>query len=600
MFFNPLDKYYKSIVGAVCINKELTFRVKGEDFDSVVFMLKKDGDKEYKTVNMQKSDKEFYITLSINETGLFWYRFKVKEDLYLGIGDNYLGVLSNNPIDFQLTVYSAEYSVPSWIYGGIIYQIFPDRFNIAGEINTCDNRVVHQNKQDTPIYIPDEKGIVQNNDFFGGNLQGIIEKIGYLKELGVSVIYLNPIFRAYSNHRYDTGNYMEIDPMLGSMDDFKQLISKANENSIKIILDGVFNHTGDDSLYFDKYSNYGGTGAYKDKNSRYFNWFKFINYPDKYESWWGIKTLPATDKTCEDYINYITGENGVLDYYTSLGIGGWRLDVVDELPASFVEKIRERVKSVNSNAIIIGEVWEDASNKVSYGDRRRYFQGKELDSVMNYPLKDSILSFVNSADSLSISSCVKQQIDHYPSFVLNCLMNIVSTHDTYRLISAVSDIKVDGLSMEQMEKIILSGEQLSDAKFKAKCASLLQYTLYGVPSIYYGDEIGMQGYKDPLNRKFFSWEKIDDEIHDWYMMLGRVRSSFTAFISGQTQEVLAKNGSYVFKRFDDESEILVCVNVGGESFELTYNGVLTDFISGITYKNSFVLKPRSFAILYNS
>lgn len=597
MYFNPLDKHYKSITGAVCINKEITFRVKG-DFDSVVFMLKKDLDNEYKCFSMKKNGNEFAFSLSIEETGLYWYKFKINDNLFIGLGEDFTGVLTGEPIDFQLTIYSAGYSTPSWLSGGIIYQIFPDRFNAVGETKPIKNRVIHQDKSDTPIFLPDEKGIVQNNDFFGGNLQGIIDKLDYLKELNVSVIYLNPIFKAYSNHRYDTGNYMEIDPMLGTIEDFNDLVKKANEKDIKIVLDGVFNHTGDDSLYFNKYGNYDEIGAFQDKNSKYFNWYQFKKYPEDYESWWGIKTLPATNKNCSEYIDYITGKGGVLEYYTSLGIGGWRLDVVDELPAYFVEKIRDRVKKINPNAVIIGEVWEDASNKIAYGVRRRYFQGKELDSVMNYPLKDAILSFVKYGDSERLSLCVKEQIDHHPYFVLDSLMNILSTHDTFRLISAVADVDVEGKTKLEMDKIILSENQLKDAKFRVKIASLLQYTLYGVPSIYYGDEIGMQGYKDPLNRKFFTWNNIDDELHDWFVSLGELRSKFSAFAQGETCEIFSKKGTYVFKRCNDFSQLLICVNVGLDSYKLSFEGVLTDYFSKETYQNLFELKPRSFAVLY--
>ncbi len=599
MFFNPLDKFHKSRIGAVSIGEKITFRVKG-DFDSVVFMLRKDYSEENQHYDMQKTSEGFSLSLAFNDIGLYWYRFKVNGEFFIGLGEDYTGTISDNPTDFQLTVFSDKYCVPDWVKGGIIYQIFPDRFNFSGEFKPAFNeRIIHNNKSDTPIFLPDENGIVKNNDFFGGDIKGIIQKLDYLKELGVTIIYLNPIFKAYSNHRYDTGNYMEIDSLLGTVEDFRELVDRANEMGIKIILDGVFNHTGDDSIYFNKYGNYDIIGAYQSKYSKYYDWFKFIDYPEDYESWWGIKTLPATNKNSQEFIDYITGKNGVLDYYTSMGIGGWRLDVVDELPAHFVEKIRDRVKKVNPQAFIIGEVWEDASNKVAYGVRRRYFQGGELDSVMNYPLKDAILAFVKYGDSGNLSRVIKEQIDHYPDFVLNSLMNILSTHDTFRLLSAVADVDVSGMDKSEMENIMLSGEQLLTAKFRLKCASLLEYTLYGVPSLYYGDEIGMQGYKDPLNRRFFAWENIDEEIRNWYVFLGKLRSEFSLFESGCVEEIFSDNGVYIFKRYDENSEILVCINAGQKQYGFSFESKLKNLIDGCEYNGEYQLKPLSYAVFIN-
>jgi len=449
----------------------------------------------------------------------------------------------------------------------------------------------------TPTFLPNENGKVLNNDFFGGDLKGITSKIPYLKELGVTAIYLNPIFKAFSNHRYDTGDYMTIDPLLGTEKDLVELIDKAKSNGIKIILDGVFNHTGDDSLYFNKYGRYDSVGAYQSKDSPYVDWFNFINYPNVYDSWWGITTLPSVNENSPSYIQFITGENGVLDYYTKLGVSGWRLDVVDELPTKFVRNIRKSVKSANYDATIIGEVWEDASNKIAYGVRREYFQGKELDGVMNYPLKNAIINFVKYGDDKGLSWTVKEQIDHYPKFVLDNVMNILSTHDTARLITVLSGEDMNGKAKDEMAKTFIPNDKLKEAKNKVKMASLLQYTLCGVPSLYYGDEIGMQGYIDPLNRKCYPWDNQDEELLNWYRFLGELREEYSAFKHGDFAEIFADKGAYIFKRFSNDSELLIAVNSGKETVGLQFNDKLLNLVEEKVYENEFILYPDSFAVL---
>lgn len=598
VYYNPLDKFYKSQIGAVSAEKEITFRVKG-DFNSVVFVLNKDGENS-STYHLMVKNRDYFECSIKFERGLYFYYFYLDDNKYLSLSSEHVGVITDKPNPFQLTVYDKDYVVPTWLKGGVIYQIFPDRFFIGDKNKRIPSgRVMHENTLDTPIYKPNDKGQVLNNDFFGGDIKGIISKLDYIKSLGVTAIYLNPIFKAYSNHRYDTGDYMQIDPLLGTKDDFVELIQKATTLDIKIILDGVFNHTGDDSLYFNKYGNYDSIGAYQSKDSKYYDWFNFEHYPDKYESWWGIKTLPSVNENSQSYFDFITGENGVIDYYTKLGIGGWRLDVVDELPSAFVRKIRTAVKRVNSNAIVIGEVWEDASNKISYGKRREYFQGYELDSVMNYPLKESIIDFVRNKNVKNLSSVIKEQHDHYPVDVVNSLMNILSTHDTYRLITAVAGKSMDGKSKDEMSITSIPREQLSVAKDKLKIATLLQYTLYGVPSLYYGDEIGMEGYSDPLNRKFYVWDNQDEELLEWFRFLGRLRSEFSVFADGEIEQIYASNGAFVFVRKNNDCEIAVAVNVSDKDFYLNFDGTLFDLIKKESFKNQFVLQSLDMKILIN-
>lgn len=592
--YNPLSKFYKTRTGAVQEEKPVKFRVKG-DFENVDFVYHKDGENPL-YLPMERRGGYFEITASF-PVGLYWYYFSLRNGQFIGCDEDLTGVITDTPSEFQLSVYSKDYTVPKWIKGGIIYQIFPDRFyRQEGDDSGFRGRIRHYDFNDDPIYLPNDDGEVLNNDFFGGNFKGITEKLPYLKSLNTSLIYLNPICKSYSNHRYDTGDYMKIDPLLGTEEDLCELINKANELGIKIILDGVFNHVGDDSMYFNKYGTYPTTGAYQSKNSEYYDWFNFIEYPDDYQSWWGIKTLPALNKDNPAFINYICGENGVLEHYLKLGVKGFRLDVVDELPQNFVRNLRAKTKSLDKNAVIIGEVWEDASNKISYGKRREYFLGKELDSVMNYPLKDAIIDFVKYGDPKTLSTVIHTQIDHYPKQTLDSLMNILSTHDTARILSAVSDISTEGLTKEDLATEFLSDEEKPNAVFRLKAASLLQYTLYGVPSIYYGDEIGMQAFFDPMNRKFFAWNNIDEDILSWYKKLGEIRSDYSAFISGNVKEIFCEDGFYSFTRKDRKSGLFVVVNLKNKRYKIKFKGKLVNILDGKEYSDEILVENKSLGI----
>ena len=579
--YNPIDKFYKSITGAVKERKNIVFRIKG-DFENVDFVCHKDGEKPF-YLPMKKRGGTFEVSASFS-VGLYWYRFDLKNGRFIGADENLNGVITENPVDFQLSVYAEDYSAPSWLKGGIIYQIFPDRFyRSCGAPLTSDGRFIHKNTSEAPFFLPNGKGKVLNNDFYGGNLKGIIEKLPYLKSLNVSAIYLNPIFKAYSNHRYDTGDFFNIDPMLGDENDLKELVDTAKKFGINIILDGVFNHVGVDSVYFNKYGHYSSVGAYQSKDSEYYSWFDFTDYPDEYKSWWGVKILPAVNKENASYINFICGDNGVLRHYLGLGVKGYRLDVVDELPQNFVRCIRKSVKSKDKNAVIIGEVWEDASNKISYGKRREYFLGNELDSVMNYPLKNAIIGFVKTGDAVLLSRTVKTLIDHYPKTVLDSLMNVLSTHDTARLLSAVSDTVTNGKTKSELAEIILTGTDKETAVFRLKAASLLQYTLFGVPSVYYGDEAGMQGFFDPMNRKYFVWDNIEQDILSWYQLLGTIRRDNGVFKCGTVQELYCADGFYAFTRKNSKDALLVVVNVKNKKFDLSFNGKLINIINNKIY-----------------
>lgn len=592
IFFNSIDKFYKSPVGAVRSGENISFRVCG-DFNKVVFLLRKDGDSFRTEYEMEKIEKDFVLSLKL-DVGLYFYCFALDNGNFIGKDGDFNGILTSFPLEYQLTVFSNDFVTPNWIKGGVIYQIFPDRFfREEKDKKISKNKILRDDWGETPNFYPDNSGEILNNDFFGGDIKGIISKLGYISSLGVNAIYLNPIFEAYSNHRYDTADFLNIDPLLGTLDDFKNLINEADKFGIKIILDGVFNHTGSDSIYFNKNGTYDSCGAYQSTESPYFDWFKFIKYPNEYESWWGIKTLPATKKDNGGFTDFIAGENGVIDFYTKLGIGGWRLDVVDELPSDFVKKIRKKIKSDNVDCVLIGEVWENASNKISYGERREYFRGKELDSVMNYPLKNAIINFVKYLDTSSLEKVIFEQIDNYPADVLHSLMNILATHDTFRLFSALSNEDISSKNKNELAELFYNGEIYEDIKRKVKVASLLQFTLCGVPCIYYGDEIGMQGYSDPLNRRCYPWGHEDEELLSWYNKLGEIRNTYFVFEKGSFVKIYSSEGFIVFKRYDEFSELMISANVSNSTYLFNFNGKIKDLLTGKVYENKVEILPES-------
>lgn len=390
----------------------------------------------------------------------------------------------------------------------------------------------------------------------------------------MTVIYFNPIFKAYSNHRYDTGDYLQIDPLFGSDEDFDRLVEECSRRGIRIILDGVFNHTGDDSRYFNKYGHYDELGAYQSQNSKYYAWYNFKQFPDKYDSWWGIDVLPAVNESCESYAQFITGKDGVVEHWMRRGVSGFRLDVADELPDEFIEKIRSAAKGVSKDSIIIGEVWEDASNKIAYGKRRKYLQGTELDSVMNYPLKDAIIQYVRTGDTLVLRETIAQLRDNYPKFVLDSLMNILGTHDTARILTVLGGIPA--YNKDEMAGTAMPPEVKERAKELLKTAAILQFTLFGVPCIYYGDEIGMEGYGDPFCRYPFRWDDIDEELLSFYKNLGQLRAAADMFKDGEYIELYADEKCLVYERTNGSEQVIVAVNSGTNLFDIKYSGTLYD------------------------
>ncbi len=595
IYYNPLDPACKSVLGGVRQNESFTIRIFGKSDEPCIFVLQRDGC-EAQSLHMQNISGGWELQLSFAEPGLYFYWFRLG-GRRAALGEDRNAEFSDSASAYQILVYRECFATPAWFKGGIMYQIFPDRFFKSGEILVEKGKWLHRDWHETPEFRPNEKGKILNNDFFGGNFRGILKKLDYLQSLHVTVIYLNPIFRAFSNHRYDTGDYMQLDPMLGSEEDFAALVSECGKRGIRLILDGVFNHTGDDSRYFNKYGTYDEIGAYQSKDSKYYSWYNFRHFPDKYDSWWGIDVLPAVNENCPSYIDFITGENGVLRRWMKYPLGGFRLDVADELPDEFVAKIRSAVKSANGDAVVIGEVWEDASNKIAYSTRRKYFQGEELDSVMNYPLKDAIINFVVSGNTSLLRRTVGMLLDHYPKCVLDSLMNILGTHDTVRVLTALGG--VCAYNKEEMAVLKLSAEQRAVATERLKIAAILLYTFFGVPCIYYGDEIGMEGYSDPFCRNPFAWDLIDEDILSHYRWLGELRSRYTVFRDGDYRELYHDDNCIVFERRKGKEAVITVANLGNNKYTLRFNGVLYNQLSGERCVDRVDIEPHHIAVYGN-
>lgn len=568
--FDSRNLLYKSVYGAVASEQSLRLRLllhRDARVHDAFLHFRKDGEAENSlplTPGDWLEDYRFYETELCLPEGLYWYDFSYTSDygtFRVTKTEHSLGIVSSEGTAWQLTVYEKEFQTPQSFAGGLIYQIFPDRFARVGQ-KDCPyrDRLMQENWFAQPQYRQDDPVDRLGNDYYGGNLPGIIQKIPYLKSLGVTVLYLNPIFEAHSNHRYNTADYLKIDPLLGTEQDFRELCRCAQEAGISVILDGVFSHTGDDSRYFNRKNRYRDEGAFQSRESVYYPWYSFEHWPDRYASWWGIDTLPETNENNPDFDRFITGENGVLRHWMRLGAKGWRLDVADELPDEFLDHIRTAVKAEDPQAMILGEVWEDATNKISHGGRRRFLRGRQLDSVMNYPFSEAIIAYLNGGNSRDLIDSVLDITENYPPQTVHLLMNHIGTHDTARILSRLGRPEPYPHDRGWQASQQLSEEEYAHAVRFLQLAAVLQYTLPGIPSLYYGDEAGMQGYDDPFCRAAYPWGHEDEELLNFYRLLGRMRSENSCFKNGEFLPVYANMGHLVYIRKNDENEVLIGVN----------------------------------------
>lgn len=558
--------------GAVRAGQMIELQLRGPELFDIAVIVKKDGETSYEYLPMYRFGMNLYLSYKFDVPGLYFYGFFSPKNGYLHF-DNFQFIgYAHTEYWFQQTVYSKDYRAADPFKGGIAYQIFPDRFYRVEPVKHLPGRVYHDDVNEMPIWWHDRTGVVRNNDFFGGSLKGIEAKLPYLASLNVSLIYLNPIFLAYSNHRYDTSDYLKIDPQLGDEEDFVSLCKAANEIGIRIILDGVFSHTGDNSIYFNKYGKFDSVGAYQSKSSPYYDWYNFTKWPDKYNSWWGFDTLPEVNELVPSYVEFITGHDGVIEHWMKLGASGFRLDVADELPDEFIVKIKEAIRRCDPEGLLIGEVWEDASNKISYGVRRKYFWGDELDGTMNYPFRLAVLDFISNGDAQAFRTKVESILWNYPEEMLSTCLNLITSHDTPRAINMLVDSFAASRSkQEAADRVLSRGDYLRGIEMMKLAYALLFY-LPGIPTIYYGDEIGMQGYGDPFCRYYFKWDNIDENLLEHVRKLSNEHKEWRQIFSEGRLEFFESSRSVLgFWRRSDHGKIAFILNRSEQDYTYIFD-----------------------------
>jgi len=563
-------------------NVKFDIQYSGDEPERVYFMVKSDEDLEYQYLEMQKTQNGYSIEHFFEFSGHFWYNFQIILNgncFYLNKTPDFRSALSSEKgEDFLQLVTSEEYKCTNSMQGGIIYQIFVDRFCKIGEVKERSPLVLRRDwggaikkNTDDPLKI--------NLEVFGGNIKGITSKLDYIKELGTTKIYLSPISQANSNHKYNTADYMKIDDMFGTEEDFKELVNEAQKRDIGIVIDGVYNHTGSDSIYFDKESRFRTLGAFESRESQLYDWYEFEEFPNKYKCWWGINTLPSINRNSEDFQDFIAGDRGVLEKYLNLGISGVRLDVVDEITDKFVKKIEKKIHEFGKDKVVLGEVWEDAAIKQSYGKRRKYFANNELNSVMNYPFKESILDYIKTKNTFSLESKIRMLENNYPKVVKDNLMNFLTTHDTKRVFS---------------ELVAHFNNDEEIAKKVYKIALVLLYTLPGVPSIFYGDEYGMQD-NDGSSRGCFDWKAYKNDIYEFVLKLSKIRQ-LSVFKDGEIKVLNTDDGQFSFERVNGKERVIVITNLSNNPLGLNFNGNYIDFFTGQKAGNQ-ILNENEFRII---
>ncbi len=619
IYHNSQNIHYRSPFGAAEVNSKVTLRLDLSDTVSPVsaFLIFYFNDLYDETPMNEEPHEDgslsFTAELKLPDTpGLLFYGFRVEDGdsaYFYGNNDDRLGgegrMYEYDPVPYQITVYKPDH-VPSWYKEGIVYQIFPDRFARSanwkdlqkkalktyteGYENCTDptrpGRAVKKKWDSIPIYPRGPQGGVREWQFLGGSLDGIASKLDYLSDLGVTVLYLNPIFSAASNHKYDTTDYLKIDDAFGDEDSFSRLCSEAKKRGIRIILDGVFSHTGADSRYFNLFGKEGVNGAFQGESSPYRSWYNF--YDNGYESWWGVRDLPNVHELNSSYTDMIYRKpDSVIRHWMRLGASGWRLDVADELPDEFIQGLRSAMREEDPESMLLGEVWEDASNKTSYGILRKYFLGDELQGVMNYPFRTASIEFMKGNISAGTFSALLMSLkENYPRENFYADLNLIGSHDRARVLNELSDTR-DALEsrigdmscrLTREERHFLRkgtsrpdaikaafaipDDKLELAKGRLKALSLLQFVMPGVPCIYYGDEAGMTGWEDPYNRGPYPWGNEDEELREHYRTLCRMRKEHPVLLDGDFVPSACSEHVICFERFNDNERFRLYVNRG--------------------------------------
>ena len=507
--------------------------------------------------------------------GLVWYSFRLER-------------LDGKCLELperQLTVYDGTAEVPAWFGEGVTYQIFPDRFrrtSVPDPTGMVGGRSVHTGWFEEPVWRPDERGEVRNRDFFGGSLAGVVEKLDYLQSLGVETLYFCPIFEAPENHRYGTGDYEKIDPMLGTEEDFRALCDAAHALGMKIMLDGVFNHQGYVSRYFNGDGSYPENGACQSQDSPYYKWYNFSHWPDKYDSWWGIYSLPAVNESEPSYRDYIFGgENSIVRRWLKAGADAWRLDVADELPDDFVHGIHQAARETDPNAVVIGEVWEDGSTKIAYGVRRKHILGGHCDGLMNYPFRNSLLAYLMGGNAEDFRAAMEAIRENYPPFAWRTAMNFLGTHDTPRILTLLGY----GGDGQDHDKDWRAAYRMTESQYllgrtKLMLGALVLFAFPGSPTVYYGDEAGMEGFEDPFNRRTYPWGNEDQTLLDWYTALGKARKELPALRRGDLRWGQTEGRLLTFFRQGEGSQVLAAVNAGRKAAAVEVPWPAVDWMTG--------------------
>ena len=596
MYFDSRSERCKSPYGAVTCGAEVSLRLYPDEKEQIthaylVAHCEFSGtETETELADEEIDGRRVFHTVyaAPDQAELVWYHFRLT---WADGGECRLGKSGFcQPPElqaYQLTVYDGSSHTPEWFGRGVTYQIFPERFrrsvkrDVSGMVG---NRTLHSYWGQMMDYLPDRNGEITCSDFFGGDLAGITEKLEYIRSLGVTTIYLNPIFEAASNHRYDTADYRKIDPLLGTEEDFRRLCARAKRLGIRVILDGVFNHTGSNSVYFNARGFYPNLGAAQSKDSPYASWYHFSRFPDEYDAWWGFKTLPAVEESDPDYINFIIeGEDSVVRHWLRAGASGWRLDVADELPGVFIERIRRVMNEEDPDSYLIGEVWEDGSNKIAYSVRRKYLLGAQTHGLMNYPFRDGLLGYLLSRDAAVFRDRMESIRENYPPAAFYGAMNFLSTHDTPRLLTVLGYSGPWPQSREERARMVLNANEVYNGMRRLRLAALVMYSFPGSPTVYYGDEAGMQGFEDPFNRGTYPWSRENKWLIAYFERLGALRNNRESLQSGTIEFLRAEGPLLAFRRCAGEEVSLAVTNAGEEEARVGlpwHTDVALDAITG--------------------
>ena len=618
---------------------KVRFRTAKDDVDEVLLVCRNQKFILEKETSTEVFD--YYMTEIVAEDEIIRYYFEVHKGEEVVIY-NRRGVFNDTREQYQFSIVPG-FETPNWAKGAVMYQIYTDRF--------CNGDTTNDVVNDEYFYINDTVKKVDNWDeipatldvgrFYGGDLKGVWDKLDYLQNLGIEVLYFNPLFVSPSNHKYDCQDYEHIDPHLtviahdggdvlsggchdnmkatkyiertanlenleASNEFFAKFCEELHKRGMKIIIDGVFNHSGSFNKWMDRERIYEGRegfekGAFVDKESPYHSFYQFNEdswpYNKNYDGWWANDTLPKLNYEAspmlEDYIIEI-GKKWVSPPYN---VDGWRLDVADELPDVFVDKIRCAIKTENPEALLMGEVWEDASNKISHGYRRRFLQGKQLDSVMNYPFRSAIIDYVMGGDAYKLNNVVCDILCNYPKQVVDVMMNHLGTHDTERILSVLGGADLS-LNRAQQAGVKLNDEQVQVALKRLKLATVLQYTLPGIPSLYYGDEAQTEGLRDPFNRTAFPWGRENKNLVEFFKNLGKLRLQNDAFCGGQYECINAGLGTICYIRKKGKNEVLIAVNRWTQNDEIIIpEGFNKVYMGQQPNGNKLILSPMSATVL---